>query len=429
MSDERFIPFLRSEVDAACLEACAPAERAAAGEVHRLLAGIMHQRYRPRLRAVEQDYFLLHPPEYAREDEPAPAAQRDAARRRLEDHLTELASAAGYTRISDAELDHAFRSHALLRVRMAIDSDAIAKSLMFRRGETVATARVSAWYGLRKKTIQFTRYPRMLVYVAFRDTGGDDGGRAHRWYHRFVPGRRSVPDRADAAAGKTVVKLFEDVPRDDMEMLFPRVKPRMRLLDKLMIAVPALVSGVVLLSTKLISAFVLLMLLFAFWVGLRDTPVELNKAAAVTVGAALIALGSYVMRQYRKFSRRKLQFMNVLNENLYYRNLDNDAGVFYRLLSAAEDADFKQALLGYHALRIAGRPLGERELAEHVEGWPALQRDKEFRFGARDVLTVLDELGIVRWVAGEVAGEHVWEAAGLDVACERLRCMWGRAAE
>src|SRR5699024_7400460 len=237
-----------------CLQACAPAEREAAGEVHHLLAGVMHQRYRPRLRAVEEDYFLLHPPEYARDDEPASVDRRRAARHSLEEHLTELASAAGYTRISDEELAHAFRSHALLRVRMAVDTDAIEKSLLFRRGETTATARVSAWYGLRKKTVEFTRYPRMLVYVAFRDTEDGAGRRGRRWYHRFLPGGRTVPDRAGTTAGKTVVKLFEGVPRDDMEMLFPRVKPRMRLLDKLMSAVPALVSGAVLLSTKLLSA-------------------------------------------------------------------------------------------------------------------------------------------------------------------------------
>ncbi len=391
MSDERFIPFLRSEVAALCTSVCAEGERADAEEFHRLLAGVVHQGYRTRLRTVEQDYFLLHPPEYARRDEPAAPEQLARARVRLEDTLAGLARAAAFTRVGRDELAESMRSHALLRVRMDLPEATEDGAMLFRRGEETATARVRTWFGLRTRTVEYTRYARVLVYVHTDEV--------------------------------TALKLFEDVPRDDMEMLLPGVRPRMRLVDKLLILIPALISGVALVATKLISAVGLLVLLFAFWVGLRDSPVEVNRAAVVTVGAGLVALVGYVVRQYRKYTRRRLQFMNTLANNLYYRNLDNDAGVFYRLLSAAEDAEYVQAMLAYHALRAAPGPMTGSGLADAVEACPALQRGRAFRFAAGEAVQTLDRLGLTR-----VERDGGRTVVGLDEARRRLRALWAESA-
>ena len=59
------------------------------------------------------------------------------------------------------------------------------------------------------------------------------------------------------------------------------------------------------------------------------------------------------MRQVTKFKNRKILFMKALSENLYFRNLDNDAGVFHHLLDAAEEAEVIEAVLAYHFLRTA----------------------------------------------------------------------------
>ena len=54
-------------------------------------------------------------------------------------------------------------------------------------------------------------------------------------------------------------------------MVFPNVQVRMRLFDKLLIGVPALISGVIVIVTKLLATFGLLLLLLGFWLGTRDT--------------------------------------------------------------------------------------------------------------------------------------------------------------
>jgi hypothetical protein len=68
-----------------------------------------------------------------------------------------------------------------------------------------------------------------------------------------------------------------------------------------------------------------------------------NQGQLVALGAALAAFGGYLVRQFTKFKNRKIQFMKALSENLYFRNLDNDVGVFHHLLDAAEEEEVKES--------------------------------------------------------------------------------------
>ena len=58
-------------------------------------------------------------------------------------------------------------------------------------------------------------------------------------------------DRLPFTPGSTIIKLFQDVPRADLEMLFPNAQVRMRRIDKLLIGVPAVVSGIIVVGALL----------------------------------------------------------------------------------------------------------------------------------------------------------------------------------
>jgi uncharacterized protein DUF3754 len=72
----------------------------------------------------------------------------------------------------------------------------------------------------------------------------------------------------------------------------------MRTIDKLLIGVPAVVSGIIMVVTKLVAALLPVLLLLAFWFGLRREPVELSQGQLVTLGAGLAALGGFLVRQF-----------------------------------------------------------------------------------------------------------------------------------
>ncbi len=165
-----------------------------------------------------------------------------------------------------------------------------------------------------------------------------------------------------------------------------------------MIGVPAAVSGVVVLVTKLGSTVLLLGALFAFWLGWRDEPVFIDQTALVALGIGLASVGAYVWKQFNSFRNRKIKFMKVLADNLYFKNLDNNAGVFHRLIDAAEEAERKEAMLAYFFLVTAENPLNKRQLDEKIEQWLTGFGSKHCDFEVEDALDKLKYFGLVEEV-------------------------------
>lgn len=407
--DEHFIPFRKTTIVELLAQRMPEHERQAFREFTDVLSSLLHHRFRRRLESIKDTYHTLSPSPDVRRVMHFDKAARQAAQEQLEHELTELAQCANFTRVSDEELKRAFDEEGMIKVRLDIDTDDIDSAMFFRRGELHREREEKQLFGLRRKTIAFRSYAKVLVYVRFKDEDHFD---------------RRDTDGLPFTPGSTIIKLFENVPRCDLEMLFPNVRVAMRLIDKLLIGIPAAVSGVIVIATKLVASLGVLLLLIAFYLGLRDDAVEVDQGALVTIGAGLTAFGGYIVRQFNKFKNRKIQFIKALSENLYYRNLDNDAGVFFHLLDAAEEAEVKEAVLAYHFLRSADQPLSLHEIDERIEFWFADEFDSEFDFQIDDGVRKLREFSLV-----EDAGGGKLAAVDIDEGKRRLSDAWDAVFE
>ena len=410
MSGERFIPFRRTSIVTMCADDLPAEERASFLAFTELLASLLHQEFRTRLEALKDTYQPFNPNTDTRTLVELGPAERVAAEQRLVDELTALAEDANFERISTDDLDRAFTEESLVKVRLEADFDDFEQVVFYRRGERARSEEVKELFGLRRRTLQFTDYAKVLVYVRFKDAD-----------HFEAQGR--AVDKLPFTPGSTIIKLFQDVPRADLEMLFPNAQVRMRRVDKLLIGVPALVSGVVVVATKLIASLIPVLLLLAFWFGVRNEPVRLDQGQLVALGAALAAVGGFVVRQFTKFKNRKIQFMKALSENLYFRNLDNDAGVFHHLLDAAEEEEAKEAVLAYHFLRTAAAPLTPAELDGRIEDWFARRWEATLDFEVDDGVDNLRRLRLVRDDEDD-DGQGRLAAVSLDEAKRRLDETW-----
>jgi hypothetical protein len=380
MSGEHFIPFRRTDVVSMCADELPPAERKSFLGFTTLLVSLLHHEFHARIEALKDAYQPFRPDADTRTVVHPSRSERLPARQRLEEELVALAQAANFVQLDTDEFARALGEHSLLKVRLAVDTAVVDKVVCFRRGESRMTREVPAWLGLRRRTVEFTNYARVLVYATFKEA-------EHL--------TETDLDRLPFRPGSTIVKLFQNVPRDDLEMVFPNVQVRMRRIDKWLIGLPALISGIAVIVTKLIASVGLLLLLLAFWFGLRDEAPALNQARLVTIGAGLFAFGGFLVRQVTKFKNRKIQFMKALSENLYFRNLDNDIGVFYHLLDAAEEAEAIEAVLAYHFLHTAARPLTGSELDRRVEEFFTKRWHTRIDFEVDDGLRKLRELSLL----------------------------------
>ncbi|MDY6998631.1 MAG: TMEM143 family protein [Actinomycetota bacterium] len=406
--DEHYIPFRRAAIVDLLAQRLPADEQPLFGELAEVLSALLHHRFRQRIEVIKDTYHTLSPsPDVRRVMHFDDADRRDASER-LQRELLELAERANFTRISDEELARAFDEEGMIKVRLEIDTGDIEKAMFFRRGELHRQRVDKQLLGLRRRTVAFRSYAKVLVYVKFKDEEHFGG--------RDVENLPFTP-------GSTMIKLFENVPCRDVEMLYPNVRVAMRLVDKLLIGVPAAISGVVVIATKLVASMGVLLLLIAFYLGLRDEPVELDQATLVSIGAGMAAFGGYLVRQFSKFKNRKIQFVKALSENLYFRNLDNDVGVFFHLLDAAEEAEVKEAVLAYHFLRSSPTALSAPELDERIESWFRAELDSRFDFEVSDGVRKLREFALADEREGKLTAVELGEAT------RRLVAAWDRVFE
>ena len=92
---------------------------------------------------------------------------------------------------------------------------------------------------------------------------------------------------------------------------------------------------------------------------------EVKKAFAAMSGLA--ALGGFVMRQWMNYQRRSLKYQKALTDHIYFRNINNNAGIFDAVIGAAEDQECKEAFLAYYFLCTAASAPKQAELEDGIE--------------------------------------------------------------
>jgi hypothetical protein len=93
--------------------------------------------------------------------------------------------------------------------------------------------------------------------------------------------------------------------------------------------------------------------------------------------------------------------------------------VFHHLLASAEEEEVKEAVLAYHFLRTAGRPLTARELDRRIEDWFVQRWEAAFDFEVDDGVGKLRRLRLL-----DDDGQGRLSAVTLDEAKRRLDQVW-----
>jgi len=207
------------------------------------------------------------------------------------------------------------------------------------------------------------------------------------------------------------------VPKADLEMLFPNSEVRMRPIDKAIIGASAVVGGAVVLVTKLGASLILLAALFSFWFGFRSETVEMTQQHFISFAIGMGVFGGFIFKEWSKFKNRKIKFMKALSDNLYFKNLDNNAGVFHTLIDSAEEEDFKEAILAYTFL-LQAEGLTSKALDSEIELWFKSNYQCELDFEVSDALSKLERMKLV------VIKNDIYHAVDLDSAKKQLDKLW-----
>ncbi|XP_057569453.1 transmembrane protein 143 isoform X3 [Hippopotamus amphibius kiboko] len=203
-----------------------------------------------------------------------------------------------------------------------------------------------------------------------------------RGFFKSPPAERRYFKRVVLAArtkrGHLVLKSFKDTPLEGLEQLLPELKVRTSTLQRALLNVTLVVSGVVffvnvgmVVLSDLKMATSLLLLLFAAFMGLRAS---------------------------KMFGQRRSAQALELAHMLYYRSTSNNSELLSALALRAQDEHTKEALLAHSFL--ARRPQGARGppedtsqwLQSEVENWLLAQSGCDVAFNGTRALAHLQAL-------------------------------------
>jgi hypothetical protein len=250
----------------------------------------------------------------------------------------------------------------------------------FRRGHHRETIEINEWYGWRSRKADVEVYNDVVLLITIRKDA-----RPSRRHIRHIKLR----------PGSVLLKYFRDIARTDLNALFPDVRVVMGLKDRLWLGIPAVLGGIPILI-KLATTMTVLFVVAAFYVGMGGSIKEADTAGALAAVTALAALGGFIMRQWTKFQRQSLLYQKILSENVYFRNINNNAGIFDYIIGDAEDQQCKKAFLTYKFLHLPGDGPTEPELNRRVEEWLSSTFGVDVDFQCADVIERFEQLGLLR---------------------------------
>ena len=365
-------------------------EREKFRQLCKLLGAIYHYQYFDQLERLRNDYFYFSPDTdgHARFD----SATVERAYGDLIEALTKVLHGANFIEVQHEEIERAHREHGIVRVNIRAPLEDYREVRFFRRGHHNETVEVAKWFGFGKRSVEFGVYDDIVLLVTMKtaDTGKKRGR------------------KPKVRPGAVLLKYFRDIASADLNALFPDVKVVMGFRDRLMLGVPALIGGVPILL-KLASTLTVLFLVASFYLGLSNAVRDEEMAGALAAVSGLVALGGFMVTQWVRFQRQSLLHQKILSDNVYYRNVNNNAGIFDYIIGEAEEQECKEAFLAYYFLLKDGAPT-EDALDQRIEVWLKKTFGADVDFECDDALAKLERLGLLKRDGDKLSVQPLGEA-------------------
>ena len=334
----------------------------------RLVETALHATFHDRLMQLKEAYAPFDPDADAPPRTPLSPEELDARSAAVFGQFTALLVRANFRQLPRDEIEAAMRSASQWGFKLKIDFSIFQRLEVFARGDVIGKQTVRPWLKpWRKVEVEVPTYQRLAVIF------------------RLNPGARL--DASPALLRPIVLKLFKNIPKDDVEILLPGSRLKMSLLDQGKIWLPT-VSGIGLAGYKLVAGGAVMLTFASLW----------SMAAIYSVAAAAIGYGA---KTFFSYNTTKDKHQLKLTRSLYFQNLDSNAGVLFRLLDEAEEQEFRETILAWWVLwRHSHDGWTPRQIDRAVERFLHWVLNLGVDFEIHDALEKLRRLRLVEPVGG-----------------------------
>lgn len=304
-------------------------------------------------------------------------------RERLTTGLRDILIQANYTEVDPSDVQIVLTKESHYGLDLYVDLSAFEECLLFYRGATSRQDTRRRWRKfLRREEFEVPIFQRLFVLFKLKpfEERVMEVMRKEKLNRReaekVVKKLRSVlPDSVNEDF--IYMKLFKNIPRNDIEMCFPNTQVRFRLFDKIKLGITAgggLGMGAVGAAGKL----------------------ALVASNPVAAAGAVAGLGAVAFRQFMSFSNQKQRYMVTMAQNLYFHSMADNRGVMIKLADRAAEEDVKEEILLYTVLSKEKATRADlRSIDDAIEQYLQATFDVSVDFDLDDALKRLIADGIV----------------------------------
>lgn len=269
-------------------------------------------------------------------DESAEANQQNQIAQQQKQRVTrvltlcdQIFQQAGFRPLEREEISRCIGVVSQFGVPLHVDLEIFRNLVVYARGDIIGSRirrRLRRLY--RREQVEVQLYQRMIVVFQLRD---DD-------------------QTGEQLLASTVhLRMFKNIPKQDVETLLPGTKVRISGMDHVKIIVPSL--GGFLMSLRRIAQTALL---FAV--------ITLHWS---TILVALLA--GYLVKSVFSYFQTKNRHQLNLTRNLYFQKIDANAGVAHHAIQLAHQQHWLETILAIYAIATDDEPMSSRRLRRKCE--------------------------------------------------------------
>lgn len=401
---EAFIPYRRSDLIELCVEdgQLAPADVPKFRDFCEILSAYYHFQLHQTLEMLKDNFVPFNPDADTKLKFEPTSAQQAEMEAKLVAAFKVVLERANYVPLSEEMLQRAFNENSLIELKTKVDFADFEQIVCYYRGDNQKTTSVKKLLKNVEKTID--TFERVVLLLKFKDAAYFASKKLKREKMNFTP-------------GKMYIYFYKNIPKFDLEFLFPNIKISMTWKDRLLLGIPAIGAAASVIVKVVPQVLLIIGVIWFVFFGktsflnfnISEENVKNIMPVLVAALSLVVALGGVGFRQYNNYSYKKMKFQKNVTDTLFFRNLANNASVFGALIDAAEEEECKEILLVYYHLMSSKRPLTPEQLDDRIEVW------MEKKFGTKIDFDINGPLRNLQGLRGKILKDGAEEASTPEI--------------
>lgn len=400
---EAFIPYRRADL----IELCVEDGQLAGADVPKfrnfceILAAYYHFNLHQKLELLKDNYAPFNPDADTKFRNELTTDKKAKMQAQLVSVFENILNQANYLMLDKKLLQLALQEKSLIELKTQIDFEDFDQIVCYYRGDRKQKILVKKLLKNVEKTIEV--FERVVLLLKFKD-------------YSYFESKKIQVEKLNFKPGKIYIYFYKNIPKYDLEFLFPNIKLSMTWKDRLLFGIPAVGAGIPLILKVIPQLFLIVgVILFVFFPHsglvkfISEDQVRNIMPILVALLSLIVGLGGFAFRQYNNYKNKKIKFQKDITDTLFFRNLANNASVFGSLIDDAEEEECKEIILLYYHLITSKTPLNPEQLDDRIEAW------MEEKFGTKIDFDINGPLRNLEAIRGKIVKEGEAEASTPEI--------------